>query len=552
MNNVDWVLIDTETTGFSAPVFVVELGAQKMRGWTPQGPSFRRLLNQNTDIPPEAARVHGYTREVLERDGEAAELVYRDFALYAGTLPLVSYNLEYDLEQVLKPEWKRLGINIIGTEGFCALRLAQRLLDPVPAGNCKLQTLRQYYRLPERGAHTALGDVETVADLIVNVLKPIADERGLATWEDIFNYSNSTWYPSRIAFGKYKGRSFREARTDKDLRKWLEWLSESANERTARMGQWYLVQLETGIEHELGYSSIQAAFGKAQRDFLATELNDATAVVAYKHPEVEQLKSLIADSRLRLAELEAKYQTERNGVDSTKSFIFNTLRKHYQRRDDLRLIVEYRSRYLKIFMHEGEQEAEALANDYDRAKAQSDFDYEDAASVAAEKKPLSKEEEVEIKRLWRKLVLLYHPDRFSSQPDKLETYTKLVMEINLAKENNNIKKLQEIAHDPHSFILSQGWSSLDFSESADLKKLRKLLETLNIEILEIMDRLSDLYESADYELHQLSLKNPHLLDEVSAKQSKQLEEEIEELTEEAEKLKVAIEELSGSVPIMDS
>jgi len=26
--------------------------------------------------------------------------------------------------------------------------LAQRLLDPVPAGNCKLQTLRQYYRLP--------------------------------------------------------------------------------------------------------------------------------------------------------------------------------------------------------------------------------------------------------------------------------------------------------------------------------------------------------------------------------------------------------------------
>ena len=39
--------------------------------------------------------------------------------------------------------------------------LAQRLMDPVPAGNCKLQTLRQYYRLPERGAHTALGDVET-------------------------------------------------------------------------------------------------------------------------------------------------------------------------------------------------------------------------------------------------------------------------------------------------------------------------------------------------------------------------------------------------------
>ena len=140
-----------------------------MRGWQPQGAPFRRLLNQTADIPPEASRVHGYTREILERDGEPAIDVYRDFAGYAGNLPIVSYNLKYDLEVVLKPEWSRLGIKPIGTEGFCALRLAQRLLDPLPAGNCKLQTLRQFYHLPERGAHTAMGDVETVIDLLGRV-----------------------------------------------------------------------------------------------------------------------------------------------------------------------------------------------------------------------------------------------------------------------------------------------------------------------------------------------------------------------------------------------
>jgi DNA polymerase III epsilon subunit-like protein len=32
MNGTDWILVDTETTGFTAPVFVVEIGAQKMRG----------------------------------------------------------------------------------------------------------------------------------------------------------------------------------------------------------------------------------------------------------------------------------------------------------------------------------------------------------------------------------------------------------------------------------------------------------------------------------------------------------------------------------------
>ena len=94
------------------------------------------------------------------------------------------------------------------------MRLAQRLLDPVPAGNCKLQTLRQYYRLPERGAHTALGDVGTVADLFATVLRPIAEQRGLETWEQLAAYAAEEWVPSRIAFGKHKGRSIAEARTD--------------------------------------------------------------------------------------------------------------------------------------------------------------------------------------------------------------------------------------------------------------------------------------------------------------------------------------------------
>ena len=143
MKQKDWILLDTETTGLSSPIFVVELAAQRMCGWQPEGKPFRKLLNQNADIPAEASRVHGYTREILERDGEPAHQVYREFAEYVGGLPLVAFSLEYDLDEVLQPEWKRLGIGAIGSRGFCALRLAQRLLDPVPAGNCKLQTLRQ-------------------------------------------------------------------------------------------------------------------------------------------------------------------------------------------------------------------------------------------------------------------------------------------------------------------------------------------------------------------------------------------------------------------------
>lgn len=211
MNNRHWILLDTETTGLSAPIFTVELAAQRMRGWRPEGEPFRKLLNQNEDIPAEATRVHGYTREILERDGELPAEVYQDFTKYVGGLPLVSFNLEYDFDKVLTPEWRRLGISVIGSSGFCALRLAQRLLDPVPARNCKLQTLRRYYRLPERGAHTALGDVQTVADLMAQVLRPIAEHRGLDTWEKLVAFAAAEWCPSRLAFGKHKGRLIQEA-----------------------------------------------------------------------------------------------------------------------------------------------------------------------------------------------------------------------------------------------------------------------------------------------------------------------------------------------------
>jgi DNA polymerase-3 subunit epsilon len=78
MHEGDWIILDTETTGFVPPIFVVEIAAQRMRGWEPVGEPFRRLLNQNQDIPAEASRVHGYTREILERDGEPAAVVYEE------------------------------------------------------------------------------------------------------------------------------------------------------------------------------------------------------------------------------------------------------------------------------------------------------------------------------------------------------------------------------------------------------------------------------------------------------------------------------------------
>lgn len=545
MKNKQWILLDTETTGFAVPIYVVEIGAQKMRGWEPDGPPFRRLLNQNLDIPPEAARVHGYTREILERDGDPAGVVYRDFAAYVEGLPLVAYNNEYDLTSVLEPEWKRLGIQPIGTPGFCALKLAQRLLDPVPAGNCKLQTLRQYYRLPERGAHTALGDVETVADLLSNVLKPIAESRGLSSWDDICTYVESEWFPSRIAFGKFKGRHYQDARNDRALMDWLHWLSSSTNERSAMMGRWYLERLELGEAVGSG-SAPSMAPSETESPTPSVRISNATGVVIFTDPELEQLRQLVAAARSKLAEMEAAYTKDRHAVDVTQATIFKLVRVHYQARDRLRLIIDYRNKYLKILLRGGEDEAAEVAEEFDSAQQQSDQNYEEAAATADSRKKLSDEEETELKSLWKKLVRLYHPDRFADQSDKLATYTQLTSAINKAREDGNITLLREIANDPHGFILRAGWIGLDFSDEVESRNLRRLLDTLQLEIVSTMDMLNDLRQSPEFELYTLSIQKPSLLEEVAAEQGRAIAAEIAELETKAEKLKEEISELTGN------
>ncbi len=186
--------------------------------------------------------------------------------------------------------------------------------------------------------------------------------------------------------------------------------------------------------------------------------------------------------------------------------------------------------------------------DYQRAKAQTDKDYEETAVAVAKKKQLTAEEEAELTRLWKKLVKLYHPDRFAHEPDKLETYHKLTSAINRAKDAGDIKTLREIADDPHGFILRQGWTSLDFSDEVELAQLRGLYETLQTEIITVLESLNQLRESPDYELCRISEQKPGVLDELAAERKKLLEKESAELEAQANRLSGEIEELSGEAP----
>ena len=554
MNDTLWILVDTETTGFGASTFVVEIGAQRMRGWAPEGPSFHRLLNRNRGIPPEMTQVHDDTREILERDGEPAEAVYEAFSDYVGELPLVSYHTRYDLDQVLLSGWERLGIGPIGTRGFCALRLAQRLLDPVPAEDCKLETLRRYFRMPQRNGHGVLGNVETVVDLLGQALRPLAEHRGLDSWQSVCVFTTREWYPARIGFGKFNGRLFRDAETDGALRDWLERLSQSSNQRNAAVGAWYLARLAERPPRKvaLGPSQTTALLSPGTRDKYGDDSGaHEPGFVIYTDPAVEELKQLIDATRSRLAELEAQYMNDCARAEFIEWRIYALLRDRYRRRDRLERLVEYRRRYVETLLQDGEEEAEHVAGTHEEAQVELETDYESLDRDADRRTEPTAEQEQEIKALWRKLVKIYHPDRHSGEPEKQERYNLLMQAINQARDGGDIDVLREITDDPEGYIGRQGWGRLDIDDGDDPDHLTKLYEGLRTRIFTVLDRLNALHESPAFDMHRGIEAAPEVLDEIVEEQGAVLDEEIDGLRAQAHQLGREIEELTGeSCPVI--
>ena len=271
---------------------------------------------------------------------------------------------------------------------------------------------------------------------------------------------------------------------------------------------------------------------------------NTTKPVIYFSPELEQLRQLVAQARAQLAELETDYTKEKSRVDAVQAVLFRQLREHYQKRDRLRLTVGYRWRFLDSLTRGNRQGGMKAAEEFERAQTQTDQDYEELAAAAEAKQQLTAEQEAELTQLWKKLVKLYHPDRFANEPDKLETYHKLTAAINQAKDNGDIELLREIAEDPHGFILRRGWTHLDFDDQEELTQLRRLHETLLAEIKVVTESLQQLRASPDFELCQLVEQKPGVLDELAAERVKQLEIENAELEQQAERLANEIKELS--------
>ena len=83
--------------------------------------------------------------------------------------------------------------------------------------------------------------------------------------------------------------------------------------------------------------------------------------------------------------------------------------------------------------------------------------------------------------------------------------------INHAKDHGDLATLRRIAEDPHGFILRQGWAALDLGEEREIAQLRRLWESIELEIIRVLEAGHALKESPDYEQHRLTTQTPAFL-----------------------------------------
>ena len=183
----EWILVDTETDGLMAPIYAVEVAAQRFREFEPLGEPFRVFIDHDIEIPEEATAVHGYTTEFIKQNGLSPKKAYDQLGKYIRGDPIASHYLTFDWTRVLFPEWARLGISPIGTKGFCTWKLVKRALPEFPTHG--LDFLRSQLGLKCSRAHSAYGDIEAVQDLLTRIVFPKMQEKGVSTINGVVEFT---------------------------------------------------------------------------------------------------------------------------------------------------------------------------------------------------------------------------------------------------------------------------------------------------------------------------------------------------------------------------
>ena len=127
-----FVVFDLETTGFDAAAEdIIEIGAIRVDRDSNVFEIFHSLVRPTKHIPKVVTQMTGICQDMVDRQGKPLETVMREFAVFIGNLPLVSYGADFDMRFVWDSA-RRYNI-VVNNRVTCALKMSKRAWPQLPS-----------------------------------------------------------------------------------------------------------------------------------------------------------------------------------------------------------------------------------------------------------------------------------------------------------------------------------------------------------------------------------------------------------------------------------
>ena len=164
------IFLDTETTGlsFNSGHKIVEIACIETKDLIPTNRIFHKYINPKRDVPEEAFKIHGFTKEFLSNK-ETFDQVADDFLNFVDGKKIIIHNKEFDLS-FLNGELGLIKKKIINkTEVIDSLEIAR---NKYPGASNSLDALCKRFNidLSKRTKHNALLDCDLLREVYINLL----------------------------------------------------------------------------------------------------------------------------------------------------------------------------------------------------------------------------------------------------------------------------------------------------------------------------------------------------------------------------------------------
>lgn len=152
-----FVIGDTETAGLGEQKRACEIALRLIDEDMNTIQEWQSLVDPQIKINPDAMAIHGITDEDVKFAPTSDEFVEHVLGKkFDGDICLIGHNCQFDKSM----------LDIIGniTNTICTLDMARTYVKGPE--NYKLQTLREFFKIPEDAAHRAMGDVNVTHQLL--------------------------------------------------------------------------------------------------------------------------------------------------------------------------------------------------------------------------------------------------------------------------------------------------------------------------------------------------------------------------------------------------